>query len=81
MEKTIFQDKYKFKQCLYTNSALQKILEGQLQAREDNYIKKTKTTTTTTTTKRPKKPKNKTKQNKTKQNKKTKQTKTKTKPN
>jgi hypothetical protein len=34
----IFQEKYKFKQYLSTNPALQKILEGKLQPKEDNYI-------------------------------------------
>ena len=37
-ENKIFQDKSKFKHYLFTDPALQKILEGKLQPKEDNYI-------------------------------------------
>ena len=38
MERTrCFNDKVKFKQYLSTNPALHKVLEGQLEAKEDNY--------------------------------------------
>ena len=36
-ENKIFHDKTKFKQYLSTNPALQKILEGKLQPKEENY--------------------------------------------
>ena len=36
-EKKIFHEKMEFKQYLFTNPALQKILEGQLQPKEVNY--------------------------------------------
>jgi hypothetical protein len=38
-ETKIFQDKTKFKQYLSTNPALQRILEGKLQHKEDTFIK------------------------------------------
>ena len=38
----IFHDKIKFKQYLYTNPALQKILEEKLQPKEANYTQEKK---------------------------------------
>jgi hypothetical protein len=38
-ENKIFQDKTKFKQYLFTNPALQRILEGKLQHKEDTCTK------------------------------------------
>ena len=39
-ENKIFNDKARFSQCISTNSALQKILEGKLQPKEVNYAHK-----------------------------------------
>jgi hypothetical protein len=38
-ETKIFQDKIKFKQYLFTNPALQRILEGKLQHKEGTWTK------------------------------------------
>jgi hypothetical protein len=39
VETKIFQDKTKFKQCISTNPALQKILEGKLQHKKGIFTK------------------------------------------
>ena len=38
-ETKVFQDKTKFKQCLSTNTALQKIIEEKVQHKKGNYTK------------------------------------------